>query len=336
MKIVILGATSVAGREIIELLGEEPALRKRRIIACAGQKSKGKQISFGNSTIACEDFSGVDIEENDIVISAAKESFLLSVYKDIAQRGGVVIDVFGFLSGLKGAPLVISEINPDEIAAYVEHRVVSSPSPIAIQTILSVFSLHKKYGIKRMVISTYEAVSSKGKRGMDELYNQTKKMFEASSHPSVEFPKQIAFNCIPQTGEFLEDGSTREEAEAQAQIKRFIGEDVGIAITCVNTPVFNCHAESINLEFEKESDEDGVKESLFNDEFLLFFEKSKDGAFKTQIECSKEDAVFVSRLRMDSSLKSGVSLWVVADNIRRGSAMNAVKIAKFLESDYLR
>jgi aspartate-semialdehyde dehydrogenase len=233
-------------------------------------------------------------------------------------------------------PLVVPEVNPQAIAGYTKRNIIANPNCSTIQMVVALKPLHALGKIKRVVVSTYQSVSGAGKEGMDELFEQTRGVFVNDAPQPQKFAKQIAFNVIPQIDSFMDDGSTKEEWKMVVETKKILDPDIQVNATCVRVPVFIGHSESINVEFEKPVSVAEATEALRNAPGVIVLDTREPGGYATPVECAGEDATYVSRIRKDPTVKNGLSFWCVADNLRKGAALNAVQIAEVLVRDYLR
>ena len=331
--IAVVGATGNVGREILRTLAERD-FPVGEVYALCSLNSVGKEVSFGGKVLKTVGLNGFDFSDIDIAFGAV-DGKIISGYEDVITEHAVLIDNSSYFRMDEDVPLVVPEVNGFEIAKYSARNIIANPNCSTIQMLAALHTLHSVFNIKRIVVSTYQAVSGAGKDAMDELYIQTKKLYEVSAHKPSVFPTQIAFNCIPQIDDFMEDGYTKEEWKMKVETKKILSESVEVTATCVRVPVFNGHAESINVEFEKPCTVAKVKKILSSTDGVLVFDKNEPRGYKTQTEISQEDAVFVSRIRQDETVENGINMWVVADNMRKGAALNAVQIAEILASKYL-
>jgi aspartate-semialdehyde dehydrogenase len=247
-----------------------------------------------------------------------------------AAAGCVVIDNTSHFRMDEDVPLVVPEVNPQAIADYKKRGIIANPNCSTIQMLVALKPLHDLATIKRIVVATYQATSGAGKEAMDELYEQTKKIYANGSVEPKKFSKRIAFNVIPQIDSFMDDGVTKEEWKMKVETKKILDSKIEVEATCVRVPVFNCHSEAINVEFERPISVAQARAALEKAEGVLVIDRPQDMHFITPAEVSTTDAVYVSRLRKDTSVANGLSLWVVADNLRKGAALNAVQIAEVL------
>ena len=227
-------------------------------------------------------------------------------------------------------PLVVPEVNPEALKDFRKTNIIANPNCSTIQMVVALKPLHDAAKIKRVVVSTYQSVSGAGKDAMDELFDQTKAIYMNEQKAPKKFTKRIAFNVIPHIDVFIDDGSTKEESKMVNETKKILDPNIAVNATCVRVPVFVGHSESVNLEFEKPITVDEARELLSDAEGVVMYDDRKDGGYCTPLECVGEDGVFVSRLRNDPTVKHGLSMWVVSDNLRKGAALNAVQIAEYL------
>jgi aspartate-semialdehyde dehydrogenase len=227
-------------------------------------------------------------------------------------------------------PLIVPEVNPDDVSFARKKNIIANPNCSTAQLVVALKPLHDAARIKRVVVATYQSVSGAGKEGMDELFNQTKNVFVLGATPPKKFPKQIAFNVIPYIGSFNDDGYTDEEAKMWNETHKMIDPAIKLTVTCVRVPVMVGHSEAVNIEFENPLDEDEARDILRNAPGLVVIDSRDDKGYITPKEAAGEFPVYVSRIRNDTTVENGLNLWVVADNLRKGAALNAVQIAELL------
>lgn len=327
--VAVVGATGIVGREILNYL-DSRKFPVSSVVAIASKDSFGDSVSFGKNTVLSVsmlenyDFTGIDI------VFFAAGSTISSKYVPIATKcGAVVIDNTSCFRMDADVPLIIPEINPHDAIGYKKKSIIANPNCSTIELLVPLYPLHVKNKIKRVVVSTYQSVSGAGRKAMDELYEHTKKRFVFGDVESKIFPKKIAFNCIPEVGNFAEDGHTTEEIKMMLETQKIIG-GIKVASTCVRVPVFVGHSEAVHIEFRNPITVDGVREILASAPGVIL---EKPGEYTTPIDIVHEDGVFVSRVRKDSTIKNGIAMWIVADNVRKGGALNAVQIAELLIKD---
>ena len=337
--IAVVGATGNVGREILTIL-EDRKFPINNLYALASASSAGKKVSMSlTKQIEIQDLDKFDIEKSevDIAFFCAGSSVSEKYIPKFAETGCVCIDKSSLHRLDKDVPLIVPEVNPDALKDYSKRNIIATPNCTTIPLTLVLKPLDKAFKIKRVVLTTFQSVSGTGKKAMDELYNQTKGFFEAAIQNQETdnlqgevYPKQIAFNCIPQCDSFSHDGFTKEEDKMINETEKIIGRAIPMSATCVRVPVFRCHAESVNIEFEHEVNIDDLIEVLGDAESVVVINRDEDGGYATQVEQVGTDCVFVSRIRKDTSTKNAVNMWLVCDNLRKGSALNGVQIAEKL------
>jgi aspartate-semialdehyde dehydrogenase len=329
-RVAVVGATGNVGREMLNIL-EEVNFPVEKIHAIASRKSIGVEVSFGDATIKCEDVEQFDFSTVDLVLMSVSGSFSKEWSPRIGAAGPIVIDNSSAWRMDPDVPLIVPEVNPDHVAYVGRKNIVANPNCSTAQLVVALKPLHDRARIKRVVVSTYQSVSGAGKEGMDELFDQTKNVFVLGATPPKKFPKQIAFNVIPFIGAFLEDGYTDEEAKMWNETHKMIDPDIKLTVTCVRVPVMVGHSEAVNIEFHEPLDEDEARDLLREAPGLIVIDKREPTGYITPKEAQGEFPVFVSRIRKDPTVENGLSLWVVADNLRKGAALNAVQIAQLLD-----
>ena len=303
-------------------------------MALASRASAGKEVSFGEDEILTvlrplEDF---DFEGFDVGLFSPGD---LQDPRAARRAGCVVIDNTSQFRMDEGVPLVVPEVNREALAGFRERNIIANPNCSTIQMVMALKPLHDLALVRRVVVATYQSVSGAGREAMDELFEQTKGIYETRRPGRKHFPKQIAFNVIPQVDVFLDDGVAKEEWKMAVETKKILDPAIEVAATCVRVPVFVGHALAANVEFEHQISVEAAREALYEFEGVLIDDPA-DGAYVTPAECVGEYAVFVSRLRRDPTVPHGLQLWIVADNLRKGAALNAVQIAEALvEEGYL-
>ena len=329
-RVAVVGATGNVGREMLTTLAER-AFPVREVVALASERSIGKEVSFGESqTLKVENLATFDFRGIDIVLSSpgAKVSQVFS--PKAAAAGAVVIDNTSYFRMDPDVPLVVPEVNPDALAGYKKRGIIANPNCSTIQMVVALKPLHDLARIRRVVVSTYQSVSGAGKDAMDELFNQTRGIFvnEPTHRHQKKFTKQIAFNVIPHIDVFMDDGSTKEEWKMAAETRKILDPDIKVIATCVRVPVFIGHAEAVTVEFERPITVEAAQAALRAAPGVSMIDYRADEGYVTPVECVGEDAVYVSRLRKDPTVDSGLSFWCVSDNLRKGAALNAVQIAE--------
>ena len=333
--IAIVGVTGNVGREILNILSERK-FPISNIDALASESSDGKIIKYGNrKTVKVKKLKGFDFTKTDIVLSSAGSNISKEFALKAAKEGAIVIDNTSYFRLDKKIPLVVPEVNKEEIVNYKKKGIIANPNCSTIQMVVALKPLHDLFGIKRIVVSTYQSTSGSGKQAMDELFHQTLDVYKNKQLKPKVFSKNIAFNLIPHIDNFLEDGQTKEEEKMVQETKKILDSKIQVASTCVRVPVFVGHGESINIETRKTINLDKAIKALNEFTGISLVDKREDGGYVTPDETAGEDQVYVSRMRIDKSVKNGLALWVVADNIRKGAALNSVQIAEELIAKYI-
>jgi aspartate-semialdehyde dehydrogenase len=333
-KVAVVGATGNVGREMLRILYERkfPA---REVVALASRSSLGKEVSFGDEDIlkvqALDDY---DFSDTDIALFSPGSSVSKVHAPRAAAAGCVVIDNTSQFRMDPTIALVVPEVNSEALKDFRKTNIIANPNCSTIQMVVALKPLHDKATLKRVVVSTYQSVSGAGKDAMDELYEQTKALYVNAHKEPVKFTKRIAFNVIPHIDMFMDDGSTKEEWKMVNETKKIMGADIEVSATCVRVPVFVSHSESVNMEFEQAISADEAREILEEAEGVVLLDERRDGGYPTPAETAGEDGVYVSRVRIDPTVKHGLNMWVVADNLRKGAALNAVQIAEELIANY--
>ncbi len=325
--VAVVGATGNVGREMLNILAERE-FPVNEVFAIASRRSQGLDVSFGDRTIKCRDLETFDFSQCDFALMSAGGDISKIWSPRIAATGCLVIDNSSAWRYDIDVPLIVPEVNADAVAGFRKKNIIANPNCSTAQLVVALKPLHDVATVKRVVVATYQSVSGAGKDGMDELWTQTKGIF-VTDVPTVEvFTKQIAFNCIPHIDNFMEDGSTREEWKMMVETKKILDPKIKLTATCVRVPVFVGHSEAVNIEFEKPITANEAREILREAPGLLVIDKHEDGGYITPIECVGDYATYVSRIREDSTVENGLSMWVVCDNLRKGAALNTVQIAE--------
>ena len=326
IKVSILGATGNVGREFLSII-EERKFPVEELFLLASPKSEGKKISFGKKEIKVLDLNKFDFKKCKLVFSSAGSKVASEFGPKAASSGCFVIDNSSYFRMDPDVPLIVPEVNNEDLKS-IKKKIVANPNCSTIQMVMVLKPLHDLFKIKRVVVSTYQSTSGAGRKQMDELFEQTKDIFANNQIKKKFFTKQIAFNVIPHIDSFLEDGETKEEWKMQVETQKILDKNIQVSSTCVRVPVFIGHGESVNIEFEKEISEDKLRETLKKSPGVSVIDYRKDEGYVTPEESAGEDKVFVSRIRKDKTLKNGISLWIAADNLRKGAALNAIQIGE--------
>ena len=325
MDIAIVGATGNVGRKIIEVL-EKKNFSIDRLFLVASSKSAGAKLKFNNKDLNVESLEGFDFSKVDITFFSAGGK-ISEKYVPIAAKHSVVIDNSSFFRMDPDVPLIVPQVNSDELK-NMKKNIISNPNCSTAQLVIILKPLHDLFKIKRVVISTYQSTSGAGKAPMDELLEQTKLLMDNKKIISKNFTKQIAFNAIPHIDIFSDDGYTKEEIKMINETKKILDSKIELTATCVRIPVLVSHAESINIEFEKPFTLEKITEILDNSEGCKVYDQRKDGGYITPAEAEGKNETFISRIRIDNSKINTINLWCVSDNLLRGAALNAVEIAE--------
>ena len=332
MNLAIIGATGNVGRKTIEVL-ENSKLKIKNLYLVASKKSAGKKIKFNNNDIVVQQLEKYDFSKAEITIFAAG-SEIAKNWVPKASKKTIVIDNSKQFRMDDNVPLVVPEVNSDDLDNH--KNIIANPNCSTIQLMLPLKPLHEKYKIKRVVVSTYQAVSGAGKASVDELFDQTKDFLDNKNIKSKNFTKQMAFNLIPHIDLFVDDGYTKEEWKMENETKKILDKKIGLTATCVRVPVKTSHSESVNIEFENEYDLKTVKEILRNAAGCKVIDEEKDGGYITPLEAENEYLTFISRIRKDRSNAKAINIWVVSDNLLKGAALNSIQIVECLVEKFKR
>ena len=336
-KVALVGATGNVGREMLQNFAERN-FPVDEVYALASSKSVGKEVSFGEEKVLkVQNLADFDFHGVDIALMSAGGGVSEKFAPKIAEAGCVVIDNSSQWRMDPDVPLVVPEVNPEAIAGYKKKNIIANPNCSTIQMVVPLAALHKAFHIERVVVSTYQSVSGAGKEAMDELFNQTRGIFmnQMPSENQKKFTKQIAFNVIPHIDVFLDDGSTKEEWKMTAETKKILDPKIKVHANCARVPVFVGHAEYVNIETTDEISDTAATEILRETPGVIVIDSRENGGYPTPAEVAGEGEVYVSRIRSDATVDNGLSFWCVADNLRKGAALNAVQIAEVLLRDYL-
>jgi len=333
--VAVVGATGNVGREMLNILNERQ-FPVAKVTALASKRSRGKQVSFGDTTLTTEVLEDFDFTGTDFALFSAGGAISEKYAPIAAAQGCIVIDNSSHFRMDPNVPLIVPEVNPEAAAGYTKKNIIANPNCSTAQLVVALKPLHDVAKIKRVVVSTYQSVSGAGGDGMDELFNQTKGMFvHDEATPSV-FTKQIAFNVIPHIDVFMDDRYTKEEWKMVVETKKIVDPSIKMSATCVRVPTFVGHAESVNIEFEKELSADQAREILREAPGILVVDNPEENGYVTPVECVGDYATFISRIRDDSTVDYGINLWCVSDNLRKGAALNTVQIAELVGRKYLK
>jgi aspartate-semialdehyde dehydrogenase len=326
--IAVVGATGAVGREMISIL-EERTFPVSELVLLASERTEGERIEFNNKNwlvkkLGKDSFNGVDIA----LFSAGSERSLKFAPSAVAS-GAVVIDNSSAFRMDPKVPLVIPEVNAHAIAKH--SGIIANPDSSAIALLMVLKPIHDAARIKRIVVTTFQSVSGTGKEAIEELASQTVALLNFKNIETKVYPYQIAFNCIPHIDKFLENGYTKEEMQMVNETRKIMEDDaIGLTATAVRVPVFRCHAESVNIETEKKMSANEARAVLSKMPGIMVYDDPSRSIYPLQLDVAGKDETYVGRVREDETIKNGLNLWIVTDNIRKGAALNAVQIAEHL------
>ena len=327
MNIAIVGATGNVGRKTLEVL-EKKELFIDNLYLVASSKSAGKKISFKDKEHEVFDLENFDFSKVKIAFFAAGGK-ISEKFAEKAAKYCIVIDNSSFYRMDPDVPLIVPQVNSDYLKNN-KKNIIANPNCSTAQLVIALKPLHDLFVIKRIVVSTYQSVSGGGKAPMDELIEQTKSVLDGKEVKSKNFTKQIAFNAIPHIDVFSDDGYTKEELKMTNETKKILDSKIDLTATCVRLPISVSHSEAVNLQFEKPFSLEKVRDALNNFDGCKVIDERVDGGYITPFEAEGKDETFISRIREDKTIKNGLNLWIVSDNLLRGAALNAVEIAETL------
>jgi aspartate-semialdehyde dehydrogenase len=333
--VAVVGATGAVGSEMLRVL-EERDFPVGSLRLLASERSEGNFLEFRGEQVIVEKLTGDSFAGIDIALFSAGAERSREFCPIAAQAGAVCIDNSSAWRMDAEVPLVVPEVNPEEIASYPRKGVIANPNCSTIQMVVALKPLHDFGRIRRIVVSTYQSVSGTGQKALDELRIQTGELLNGRPSSPKVYPHQIAFNCLPQIDSFLENGYTKEEMKIVDETRKILGsESIGITATTVRVPVFYGHCESVNIETEKKITVQRARELLSGAPGIELLDDPQSGLYPMPVEASGQDSVMVGRIREDDSVANGLNLWICADNLRKGAAVNAVQIAEILAEKYL-
>ena len=335
--VAIAGATGNVGREIIQIL-EDKNFPVDQLFLLASSRSKGQTIEFRGEQLIVEDLAEFDFSKAHLGLFSPGGKVSAEYAPKAAKAGCLVIDNTSYFRMKNDVPLIVPEVNASDLEDFFNNEersnIIANPNCSTIQMVVALKPLHDHAIINRVVVSTYQSVSGAGKDAMDELFNQTQNIYANKNIEKNKFTKQIAFNVIPHIDTFVDNGNTKEEEKMINETKKILDEGIKVSATCVRVPVFISHAESINVEFDSPLSDQEASKLLKEFDGVSVIDFRKDEGYVTPIEAAGEDKVYVSRIRNDTSVDNGLNIWVVADNLRKGAALNAVQIAELVISRY--
>ena len=327
MNIAIVGATGNVGRKTLEVL-ERKGLPIDDLYLVASSKSAGKKIHFQGKDIVVSELENFNFSKVKIAFFAAGGK-ISEKFAEKAAKHCLVIDNSSFFRMDPDVPLIVPQVNSNALND-IKKNIIANPNCSTAQLVIALKPLHDLFIIKRVVVSTYQSVSGAGKAAMDELIKQTKLTLDGKNIKPENFTKQIAFNAIPHIDIFSDDGYTKEELKMSNETKKILDEKIDLTATCVRLPISVSHSESVNVQFEKNFSLEQIKEALNSFDGCKVIDERSDGGYSTPLEAEGKDETFISRIREDKTIKNGLNLWIVSDNLLRGAALNAVEIAEAL------
>jgi aspartate-semialdehyde dehydrogenase len=333
-KVAIVGATGNVGRELLSIL-DQRAFPADEVFAVASSRSAGSEVDFGDDRLVVQDLENFDFAGVDLALFSPGAKVSDVHAPRAAAAGCVVIDNTSRFRMEPDVPLVVPEVNAEALAGYRERNIIANPNCSTMQMVVALKPLHDLARIRRVSVATYQSTSGAGRDPMDELFNETRAIYRNERFDRVHHAKQIAFNVIPHIDIFMEDGATREEWKMAVETQKILDPAIEVIATCVRVPVFIGHAEALHVEFEEPIGVDEARAALKAAPGISVVDHRTEEGFVTPAECAGEDAVFVSRIRVDPTVPHGLALWVVADNLRKGAALNAVQIAEVLVESYI-
>lgn len=325
--VAVVGATGAVGEEMLRIL-EERRFPFGNLRVMASEKSEGRALRFCGENLKVERLSSSSFQGVEIALFSAGAEISKEFSPQAVKKGSVVVDNSSAFRMESGVPLVVPEVNPDALKSH--QGIIANPNCSTIQLVVAINPLHQITPIKRLVISTYQAVSGTGREAIEELKSQIQQWLKGEEIKKEVYPHQIAFNLLPHIGEFLTNGYTEEELKLVNETKKIMKDDhIAVTATCVRVPVFVSHCEAVTVEMEKELSVNQVKKILSRAPGVILQDNSAH-LYSFPLEAAGKDEVFVGRIRKDESIKNGVNLWIVADNLRKGAALNTIQIAELL------
>ncbi|KPA18489.1 Aspartate-semialdehyde dehydrogenase [Candidatus Magnetomorum sp. HK-1] len=335
VNVAIAGATGAVGNQMIQCL-EERNFPMKSLKLLASERSAGRKIRFKGDDLTVELLTKDSFKDVDVAIFSAGGTPSKIFAPAAAEAGCVVVDNSSAWRMDPDIPLVVPEANPHAIAGYKKKGIIANPNCSTIQMIVPLVVLHREYGIKRIVVSSYQAVSGTGKKAIDELHDQTRAILNYLDYEAKVYPHQISFNCLPHIDVFLDNGYTKEEMKMVNETRKILEDDsIGVTATTVRVPVFYGHSESVNVETKKPISAAEYRELLKSQPGVKVVDDPSKNEYPLAIDAAGQDLTLVGRIRDDESIENGINMWIVADNIRKGAATNAVQIAEILVKDYL-
>jgi aspartate-semialdehyde dehydrogenase len=335
VNVAVAGATGAVGNQMIACL-EESNFPLKSIKLLASHRSVGRQLRFRGDLIPVEELTRNSFKGVDIALFSAGGGTSKEFAPIAAKDGCVVVDNSSAWRMDPEVPLVVPEVNPHAIQGYTRKGIIANPNCSTIQMVVALNPIYRQCGIKRVVVSTYQAVSGTGKKAIDELLDQTRAMINFLDVEKSVYPHRIAFNCLPHIDVFQDNGYTKEEMKMLNETRKILEDDaIGVTATTVRVPVFFGHSESVNIETQTYITADEVRELLAEAPGIKVMDDPGSNLYPLAIDAAGSDMTLVGRIRQDESIPNGINLWIVADNIRKGAATNTVQIAELLVQEYL-
>ena len=336
INVAVVGATGAVGEIMLEILAERD-FPVNELYPLASERSAGTTVMYKNKPVTVGNLAEFDFSKAQIGLFSAGGSISAEYAPKAGDAGCIVIDNTSNFRYEDDIPLVVPEVNSHKIAEYGNRNIIANPNCSTIQMVVALKPIYDAVGIKRISVSTYQAVSGTGKAGIEELAKQTAELLNGRQVETDVYPKQIAFNALPHIDDFQENGYTKEEMKMNWETRKIFNDNsIQVSATCVRIPVFYGHSESVQIETHKPISEHEVKDLLSEAEGVTVIDERQDGGYPTAVsESAGQDSDFVGRIRQDISFPNGVNLWVVADNVRKGAALNSVQIAEKLINSYL-
>lgn len=328
-RVAVVGATGMVGQEMIKVL-EQRAFPLAELVPLASERSRGRSVVFSDNPVPVRVLDDNSFDGIDIALFSAGGDISERFAKVAVKAGATVIDNSSAFRMEPDVPLVIPEVNPDAISGH--NGIISNPNCSTIQMVVVLQPLHERYGLKRVVVSTYQAVSGSGKAAVDELEAQVSELRSGAPVVHKVYPHQIAFNCLPHIDIFMDDGYSREEQKMINETRKIMGlPGLAVTATCVRVPVYYGHSESVNLQFDRPVDPDDARKLLSGAPGIEVIDDPGNNRYPLALECAGKDATYVGRIRTDFSAPNSLNLWIVSDNLRKGAALNAVQVAELLQ-----
>jgi aspartate-semialdehyde dehydrogenase len=334
-RVAVVGATGAVGEQIREVL-EQRLFPVKELRLLASKRSAGQILQFRGKATRVEELHEESFQNVDLALFSAGGEVSAKFAPLAVKAGAVVVDNTSHFRMEPDVPLVVPEVNPKDIGGYGKRGIIANPNCSTIQMVVALKPIYDAAGIRRVVVSSYQSVSGAGRMAMEELSQQSVALFNGGELKKEKFPHQIAFNCIPHIDAFLDNGYTKEEAKMVDETRKILSDPaIGMTATAVRVPVFCGHSESVNVETERKLTVEDVKDILRKSPGILLCDDPEANVYPMAIDTVGQDATMVGRIREDDSVPNGLNLWIVADNLRKGAALNAVQIAEILIRDYL-